>query len=261
MRSLDIAATGMQAQQLNVDVISHNLANQSTTGYKAQRAEFQDLIYQDLRRVGSNSSDAGTIVPTGVQLGLGVKTGAIYRNTDQGTVKQTEGALDVAVQGLGYFTIQMPDGDIAYTRNGAFKLSPDGELVTQDGFIVQPGVAVPDNALTISINASGEVEVTLDGQVEPAQIGQLELATFINAPGLDAIGDNLFLETAASGPPTVGVAAEDNFGSILQGYLENSNVNPVTEITNLIVAQRGYEMNSKVITASDEMLQALTQSA
>ncbi len=261
MRSLDIAATGMQAQQTNVDVISHNLANQSTTGYKVQRAEFQDLLYQDLRRVGSNSSDAGTVVPTGVQLGMGVKTGAIYRNTDQGTVKQTEGALDVAMQGQGYFTIQLPDGDIAYTRNGAFKLSPDGELVTQDGYIVQPGINVPDDAISISINASGEVEVTLDGQVDPAQIGQLEITNFINPPGLDAIGDNLFLETAASGAPIVGIAGEDNFGTTLQGYLENSNVNPVTEITNLIVAQRSYEMNSKVITASDEMLQALTQSA
>ena len=261
MRSLDIAATGMQAQQTNVDVISHNLANQSTSGYKSQRAEFQDLIYQDLRRVGSNSSDVGTILPTGVQLGLGVKTGAIYRNTAQGTVRQTEGALDVALQGLGYLTIQLPDGDIAYTRNGAFKLSPEGDLVTQDGFIVQPGIVVPDNAISISINASGEVEVTLDGQTAPTQIGQLEITNFINPPGLAAIGDNLFLETAASGAPLVGVAGEDNFGSILQGYLENSNVNPVTEITNLIVAQRAYEMNSKVITASDEMLQALTQSA
>ena len=261
MRSLDIAATGMHAQSLNVDVISHNLANQSTVGYKSQRAEFQDLIYQDLRRVGSNSSDAGTIVPTGVQLGLGVKTGAIYRNTDQGTVKQTEGALDVALQGQGYFTIQLPDGDIAYTRNGAFKLSPDGELVTADGYIVQPGISIPDDAVSIAINASGEVEVTIDGQVNPSQVGQLEIANFINAPGLDAIGDNLFLETAASGPAQIGVANEENFGSILQGYLENSNVNPVTEITNLIVAQRGYEMNSKVITAADEMLQALNQSA
>lgn len=261
MRSLHIAATGMQAQQTNVDVISHNLANQTTTGYKAQRAEFQDLIYQDLRRVGSNSSDAGTIVPTGVQLGLGVKTGAIYRNTEQGTVKQTEGPLDVAIQGKGYFQIELPDGDIAYTRNGAFKLSPDGEIVTMDGYIVQPAIAVPEDAIDIAINSSGEVEVTLDGQVDPANLGQLEIATFINPPGLEAIGDNLFLETAASGDPILGIAGEEGFGSILQGYLENSNVNPVSEITNLIVAQRAYEMNSKIITASDEMLQALNQSA
>ena len=261
MRSLHIAATGMQAQQTNVDVISHNLANQTTTGYKAQRAEFQDLIYQDLRRVGSNSSDAGTIVPTGVQLGLGVKTGAIYRNTEQGTVKQTEGPLDVAIQGKGYFQIELPDGDIAYTRNGAFKLSPDGEIVTMDGYIVQPAIAVPEDAIDIAINGSGEVEVTLDGQVDPANLGQLEIATFINPPGLEAIGDNLFLETAASGDPILGIAGEEGFGTVLQGYLENSNVNPVSEITNLIVAQRAYEMNSKIITASDEMLQALNQSA
>lgn len=261
MRSLYIAATGMQAQQTNVDVISQNLANQTTTGYKAQRAEFQDLIYQDLRRVGSNSSDVGTIVPTGVQVGLGVKTGAIYRNTEQGTVKQTEGPLDVAIQGKGYFQIELPNGDIAYSRNGAFKLSPDGEIVTQDGFIVQPAIAVPDNAVDISINASGEVEVTLDGQVDPVNLGQFEIATFINPPGLEAIGDNMFLETPASGNPILGIAGEEGFGTVLQGYLENSNVNPVSEITNLIVAQRAYEMNSKIIKASDEMLQALNQSA
>lgn len=261
MRSLYIAATGMQAQQTNVDVISHNLANQTTTGYKAQRAEFQDLIYQDLRRVGSNSSDVGTIVPTGVQIGLGVKTGAIYRNTEQGTVKQTEGPLDVAIQGKGYLQIELPNGDIAYTRNGAFKLSPDGEIVTMDGFLVQPAIAVPEDAIDISINPAGEVEVTLEGQVDPVNLGQFEIATFINPPGLEAIGDNMFLETAASGDPILGIAGEEGFGTILQGYLENSNVNPVSEITNLIVAQRAYEMNSKIITASDEMLQALNQSA
>lgn len=261
MRSLHIAATGMQAQQTNVDVISHNLANQTTTGYKAQRAEFQDLIYQDLRRVGTNSSDIGTVVPTGVQLGLGVKTGAIYRNTEQGTVKQTEGPLDVAIQGDGYFQIELPDGEIAYTRNGAFKLSPDGEIVTMDGFIVQPAIAVPEDAIDISINATGEVEVLVDGQVDPINLGQLEVATFINPPGLKAIADNMFTETPASGDPILGIAGEDGVGTILQGYLENANVNPVTEITNLIVAQRAYEMNSKVITASDEMLQALNQSA
>lgn len=261
MRSLHIAATGMQAQQTNVDVISHNLANQTTSGYKTQRAEFQDLIYQDLRRVGTNSSDIGTIVPTGVQLGLGVKTAAIYRDTEQGTVKNTSGPLDVAIQGDGYFQVELPSGEIAYTRNGAFKLSPDGEIVTADGFIVQPAIAVPDDALEISINASGEVEVKIDGQIDPSNLGQLEVAKFINPPGLEAIGDNLFLESAASGDPILGIAGEEGFGSVLQGYLENSNVNPVTEITSLIVAQRAYEMNSKVITASDEMLQSLNQSA
>ncbi len=261
MRSFDIAATGMQAQQTNVDVTSHNLANMTTTGYKAQRAEFQDLIYQNLRRAGSNSSDVGTIVPTGVQVGLGVKTGAIYRNTEQGTVKATEGPLDVALQGKGYFQVELPDGQIAYTRNGAFKLSPDGEIVTMDGFIVQPAMGVPDDAVDISISASGVVEVMLAGEIEPVEVGQFELANFINPPGLQAIGDNMFTETPASGDPLLGIAAEEGFGTILQGYLENSNVNPVTEITNMIVAQRAYEMNSKVITASDEMLQALVQSA
>lgn len=261
MRSLNIAATGMQAQQLNIDVISQNLANQSTVGFKAQRAEFQDLIYQSLERVGTNSSDVGTIVPAGIQVGLGVKGGAIYRNTEQGTVRMTEGPLDLAMQGKGYFQVELPDGQIAYTRNGAFKLSPNGEIVTMDGFIVQPAVAVPQEAIDISINATGEVEVLLDGQVVPLNLGQLEIATFINPPGLEAIGDNMFLETPASGAPILGIPGQQGVGTILQGYLENSNVNPVTEITNLIVAQRAYEMNSKVITASDEMLQALNQSA
>jgi flagellar basal-body rod protein FlgG len=261
MRSLHIAATGMHAQQNNVNVISQNLANQTTTGYKMQRAEFQDLIYQDLRRVGSNSSDVGTIVPTGVQLGLGVKTGAISRNTEQGTVQQTQNPLDVAIQGEGYFQIEMPNGEIAYTRDGTFKLSPDGEIVTIDGYIVEPAIAVPEDAIDIAINAAGEVEVTIEGQVDPVNLGQLEVATFINPPGLEAIGANMFLETPASGDPIIGIPGEEGVGTILQGYLENSNVDPVREITNLIVAQRAYEMNSKVLTASDEMLQALNQSA
>lgn len=261
MRSLHIAATGMQAQQTNVDVISQNLANQTTTGYKVQRAEFQDLIYQDLRRVGTNSSDVGTIVPTGVQLGLGVKTAAVSRNTEQGTLKQSENPLDVALQGNGYFQVELPDGTLAYTRDGTFKLSPDGEIVTLDGYIVQPAIAVPEDAVDIAINATGEVEVILAGQIDPVNLGQFEVATFINPPGLKAIGDNLFLETPASGDPILGIAGEDGVGTILQGYLENSNVNPVSEITGLIVAQRAYEMNSKIITASDEMLQALNQSA
>ncbi|NET71304.1 MAG: flagellar basal-body rod protein FlgG [Sphaerospermopsis sp. SIO1G2] len=261
MRSLNIAATGMQAQQTYVDVISHNLANMTTTSYKRQRPEFQDLIYENLRRVGANSSDAGTIIPTGVQLGLGVKTGATYRSMAQGTLELTDNPLDIAVNGQGFFIVELPNGQQAYTRNGALQKSPQGEIVTGDGFLVLPGVLIPDDATAISINDSGEVEVSIDGQVVPANLGQLELATFINEPGLEAIGDNLFLETPASGAPVQGFGGEQGFGVVLQGYLETSNVNPVTEITNLIVAQRAYEMNSKVITASDEMLQALNQSA
>lgn len=261
MRSLNIAATGLAAQQLHVDTISHNLANMTTTGYKAERPEFQDLLYQDLRRVGANSTDQGTVIPTGVQIGLGVKNSAISRQVSQGTVQATENPLDIAMQGKGYFQIELPDGTIGYTRDGAFKLSPDGIIVTRDGYTLQPAITVPDDATDISINSSGQVEVMLQGQVEPQQLGQLEIATFINPPGLKAIGDNLFLESEASGDPTLGNAGEEGYGTILQGYLENSNVDPVSEITKLIVAQRAYEMNTKVITASDQMLQALNQSA
>ena len=261
MRSLNIAATGLAAQQLHVDTISHNLANMTTTGYKAERPEFQDLLYQDLRRVGANSTDQGTVIPTGVQIGLGVKNSAISRQVSQGTVQATENPLDIAMQGKGYIQIELPDGTIAYTRDGAFKLSPDGIIVTRDGFTVQPAITIPDDATDISINSSGQVEVMLQGQVEPQQLGQLEIATFINPPGLKAIGDNLFLESEASGDPTLGNPGEEGFGTMLQGYLENSNVDPVSEITQLIVAQRAYEMNTKVITASDQMLQALNQSA
>jgi len=261
MRSLDIAATGMRAQQTNVDVISHNLANITTTGYKRQRAEFQDLIYQNLERVGTNSSDTGTIVPVGVQIGLGVKTGAVTRDHVQGTMKQTENALDVAIQGRGYLIVETPNGEDTYTRDGTLKLSPDGEIVTKEGYTVRPSITVPDDAISVSINASGEVEVTIDGQVDPVNLGQLEMATFINDAGLEALGNNYYKETPASGNPIEGLPGEEGFGTLLQGYIENANVDPVNEITSLIVAQRSYEMNSKVITASDEMLQALNQSA
>lgn len=261
MRSLHIAATGMTAQQFNVDVTSQNLANMTTSGYKRQRAEFQDLIYQDLRRVGTNTSDAATIVPTGVQLGLGVKLGAVYRNHTQGTLENTGGSLDVAVQGKGMFVVELPNGDQAYTRDGAFQLSPDGDIVTAEGFLVSPGINVPNEATSVTVNKYGQVEITLDGQVDPVQLGQLELVTFINEPGLQAIGDNLYTETAASGDPQQGFAGDEGYGTMLQGFLENSNVDPVREITNLIVAQRAYEMNSKVISASDTMMQALNQSA
>jgi flagellar basal-body rod protein FlgG len=260
MRSLDIAATGMQAQQLYVDVTSQNLANINTTAYKLQRPEFQDLLYQDMRRVGTNSSDTGTIVPTGIQIGLGVRTAAIYRNTGQGTMTSTENPLDIAIQGRGFFQITQPSGEIAYTRAGAFQLSPDGELVTADGFVVEPAITVPQNATSVSINQSGEVFATIPGQTEPQNLGQLQTVNFINEAGLQAIGQNLFLETAASGSPVTGTPGTDGFGTILQGFLEASNVNPVTELTNLIKAQRTYEMISRVVTKTDEMLQSLTQS-
>jgi len=261
MRALNIAATGMQAQQTNVDVISQNLANMTTTGYKRRRAEFHDLLYQDMRRVGTQSSDVGTIIPTGIQLGHGVKTAAVARSHAQGTVTLTENPLDVSIQGRGFFQIELPNGDFAYTRDGSFQLNPQGEIVTADGYLVSPGLAVPEEAVNIAINANGEVQVTLDGQVQPQNLGQFDVANFINPAGLDAIGNNLYKETQASGNVLIGLAGQQGFGTVLQGFLEQANVNPVTEITSLIVAQRAYEMNTKVITASDEMLQSLNQSA
>ncbi len=260
MRSLNIAATGMQAQQLFVDVTSQNLANINTTAYKLQRAEFQDLLYQDLRSAGIKSSDAGTIVPTGIQLGLGVKTGAISRNTTQGTMEGTSAPLDMAIQGRGFFQITLPTGETAYTRAGNFQLSQDGIIETIDGFQLNPTITVPQNATAISINQSGEVFATIPNQIDPQNLGQLQTVNFINEPGLKPLGNNSFLETTASGAPVVGTPGLDGFGTILQGFLENSNVNPVSELTNLIKAQRVYEMNSKVVTKSDEMLQSLNQS-
>ena len=259
MRSLNIGATGMLAQQLNVEVISNNIANMNTTGFKRHRAEFQDLLYQNLRRVGSASSDAGTIVPTGVQLGLGVKSAAIYRISGQGNIIQTENPLDLAVNGRGFMMVELPSGETAYTRAGSLQLSPDGDIVTADGYIVQPGITVPSDAVSISVNESGEVYVDLDGQVAPVLVGQLELANFANEAGLDAIGNNLLLETAASGNASVATPGSAGFGRIVQGALETSNVNVVSEITTLITAQRAYEMNSKVIESSDEMMRTVTQ--
>ncbi len=258
MRSLDIAGTGMQAQATNVEVISNNIANMTTTGFKRRRAEFQDLIYQNLRRVGSNSSDAGSVVPAGAQVGLGVKTAAIYRINEQGNLQQTSNSFDMAIRGNGFFQVTLPSGETAYTRDGTFALSAEGQIVTADGYVVQPGVTVPANATNVAINASGQVQVTLDGQQAPALVGQIQLAVFPNAAGLDAQGDNLFLATSASGAAVTGTPASPGFGSVLQGFVETSNVNVVSEITNLITAQRAYEMNSKVITTSDQMLSTLT---
>jgi flagellar basal-body rod protein FlgG len=258
MRSLSIGATGMLAQQLNVEVISNNIANMNTTAYQRRRAEFQDLLYQNQRRVGAQSSDANTIVPAGVQVGLGVKTAAVYRITEQGNLTLTENPLDLAINGEGFFQITLPSGDTAYTRGGSFQLDGQGDIVTVDGYTVQPGITVPDDAVDITVNPSGQVSVSIDGQVNPQILGQVELARFPNDAGLLAVGDNLFLETPASGAPTTAVAGTAGFGSLQQGFLETSNVNVVEEITNLITAQRAYEMNSKVIETSDQMMATMT---
>ncbi|MEQ8326999.1 MAG: flagellar basal-body rod protein FlgG [Parvibaculum sp.] len=254
MQSLSIAATGMMAQQLNVEVISNNIANMSTSGFKRQRAEFQDLLYQNLRRVGTNSSDAGTIVPAGVQVGLGVKTGSVYRVMTQGNMDNTENKLDVAIQGRGYFRVEMPSGEDAYTRAGSFQISAEGQLVTADGYTLAPGITIPPEATDITISRDGQVQVAIPGQTAPQIVGQMELAGFANDAGLDPLGSNLFAETPASGAPTLGTPTAAGLGSVLQGFLETSNVNAVSEITSLITAQRAYEMNAKVITASDEMM-------
>ncbi len=259
MRSLSIAATGMMAQQRNVEVVSNNLANMNTTGFMRRRTEFHDLLYQNLRRVGSTSSDAGTIVPSGVQLGLGVKLAAVYRIHEQGNLNPTDNAFDLAVQGKGFFQIQMPNGDTAYTRDGTFQLNADGQIVTHDGYPVLPNINVPNNAVDVAINASGEVLAKLDGQVNYSNVGQIQTAIFANDTGLESIGSNLYLETPASGNATTGSPGSAGYGTVLQGFLETSNVNAVEEISNLISAQRAYEMNSKVIQTSDEMMGTITQ--
>lgn len=259
MRSLDIGATGMLAQQLNVDVISQNIANSTTTGYKRQRVAFQDLIYQNISKPGSTSSDSGTTVPTGIQLGLGVRAGAVYREHQQGGVRITENPLNVAILGEGFFQIELPNGDTAYTRDGTFQLNENSELVTIDGFSVDPGITIPDDAISVNINQEGEVMVSIPGATAVTNVGQLELANFVNPAGLEAIGDNLLLETDASGSPTTGNPGQEEFGRLQQAALEESNVNIVEEITELITAQRAYELNSNVISTSDEMLQTVGQ--
>ncbi|HUC67252.1 MAG TPA: flagellar basal-body rod protein FlgG [Stellaceae bacterium] len=259
MRAMDIAATGMMAQQTNVEVIANNIANQNTTGFKEQRPEFQDLLYQTERRGGANSSDNNTIVPVGVQIGIGVQTAAVYRINTQGNLAQTGNPLDLAIQGNGYFQVLQPDGTIAYTRDGSFQLSPTGEIVTADGYVVEPGITIPQNTTSISVNSSGQVQAQVAGQTNPQTVGQLQLANFANPDGLNAIGNNLYLQTQASGQPVTGDPGTTAFGTVNQGMLETSNVDIVSEITNLITAQRAYEMNSKVIQSSDQMMQTLNQ--
>jgi len=259
MRALGIAATGMRAQELNVSVISNNIANMSTTGYKRQRAEFQDLLYQTQRSAGINSADEGTIVPTGIQLGLGVKNGAVYRVHQQGVLTQTDSRFDLAVSGKGFFQVNKPDGTNAYTRAGAFQINQDGEIVSTEGFTVSPGITIPQDAESVDISEEGEVFVKIASDPTPQNVGQIDLVNFINEAGLEAKGNNLYLETEASGTPIVGVAGDEGFGKIQQGFLELSNVDSVIEITTLISAQRAYELNSRVISTGDEMLQSLSQ--
>ena len=259
MRALQIAATGMSAQQTRVEVISNNLANMSTTGYNPRRAEFADLHYQQLTRPGTITASDGTVVPTGVQLGLGVRPAAVTVNVAQGSLSATGGDLDLAIEGLGYFEVTLPSGLSAYTRDGALKRSADGLVVTSDGHQVAPGITIPSDARTVSVNAAGEVYAYFSDRVQPELLGQITLAGFVNEKGLEATGSNLFLETAASGPATVTAPGESGVGTLRQGFLEDSAVDAVREITELIEAQRGYELNAKVITAADQMLGATTQ--
>jgi flagellar basal-body rod protein FlgG len=249
----------MQAQQLNVDVISHNIANMNTTGYKRQRAEFQDMLYQNMERPGATSASGGAILPLGVQIGVGVRADAVGRVTEQGGITTTSNPYDLAINGRGYLQVTLPSGQTAYTRAGNLALDADGQLVTTDGFAIEPNITIPPESVAVQITRDGIVEVTLSGETDPTQVGQLELAAFINPAGLEAIGDNLFLETPASGTPNVSQPGEPGFGTLIQGSLEISNVNAVEEISALIVAQRAYEMNSRVISAADEMMQAATQ--
>lgn len=254
MRSLSIGASGMYAQQMNVEVISNNIANMSTTGYKRQRPEFQDMLYQNLRRPGASSSSTGTVLPSGLQLGTGVRLDTISRIHSQGSMDITDNQLDMAINGDGFFQILMPDGTIAYTRDGTFGVNGEGLVVTREGYQLNPGITVPQDATAVSINASGEVFVKIEGQVDEQNLGQINTARFINPAGLEATGRNLYRETFASGNPIEGIPGQDGYGAIQQGQLELSNVNIVNEMTKMITAQRAYEMNSKVISASDEML-------
>jgi len=259
MRALYIAATGMAAQELNVQVIANNIANMQTTGYKRQVAEFEDLLYEHVRRIGTQTSDQGNILPVGVDIGSGVKTAGTPRIMTQGTLLPTGAETNVAIRGEGFFKILMSDSTFSYTRDGSFQLDSQGRFVTANGNLVQPGITIPQNSTSLTINQQGQVSVVPAGSTTPTVLGQLTLTRFINKAGLLPIGDNLFQETPASGPPQDGTATVDGMGDLQQGSLEQANVEPVTEISNLIAAQRAYEMNSKVISAADQMLQTTNQ--
>ena len=259
MRALAIAATGMSAQEQNLEVIANNVANINTTGFKRSRAEFTDLIYQTERLMGVSNRGRDATVPEGAQIGLGVRTAAIRSVNIQGALTNTGNQLDLAIQGRGWFQITTPNGDTVYTRDGAFNTNANGQLVTMDGYNVSPSILVPQTATAVTVSQTGLVTATVPGQTTPQSLGQLQIANFVNEAGLLALGGNYFQQTAASGQPTVGVPGDTSFGIIQQGYVEASNVDPVTEITNLIAAQRAYEMNSKVIQAADQMSKSITE--
>ena len=258
MNSLWIAKTGMTAQQTQLDVISHNLSNVSTTGFKRNNAVFEDLIYQNLRQVGSQTTEENQL-PTGLHLGLGVRTVATSRNFTQGSLQQSSNSLDVAINGNGFFEVQLPDGTIGYTRDGSFQLDSQGRLVTSGGLPVANGITVPQGATSISISESGVVSATLAGNPQPQQLGQLAMSSFINAAGLQPVGQNMYKESAASGAPQQGQPGTNGLGVMRQGFLETSNVNVVEELVTMIQTQRAYEMNSKAIQTSDQMLAKLSQ--
>lgn len=258
INSLWISKTGMEAQQMQLDVISNNLANVSTNGFKKSHAVFEDLMYQNLRQVGSNTSEQSTL-PTGLQVGLGVRTVATSRNFTQGNLQQTSNNMDVAVQGNGFFQLTMPDGTIGYTRDGAFQIDSQGRMVNSSGLPLVNGITVPANATNVTVAADGTVTASIPGTVNPQTIGTITLASFINPPGLEPKGQNIYAETAASGQPTVGAANANGLGSLMQGFVETSNVNVVQELVTMIQTQRAYEMNSKAIQTSDQMLQKLGQ--
>ena len=258
MRSLWISKTGMEAQQTQLDTISHNLANVGTSGYKRAGVLFEDLMYQNLRSPGGASSDQSAL-PTGLQVGLGVRVAASTRNFGQGALNQTGNTYDVAIQGQGFFQVQMPDGTSAYTRDGSFQVSSTGQLVTAAGYTVQPGITIPANAQAVTIDAHGVVAATVPGQATPQTLGTLQTATFVNPAGLDPRGGNLFAETAASGTPNAAAPGSNGHGTLQAGFLEGSNVNVVEELVTMIATQRAYELNSKAIQTSDQMLQRLSQ--
>jgi flagellar basal-body rod protein FlgG len=258
MRSLWTATTGMAAQNLNMDVIANNLANVSTSGFKRSRADFQDLLYQIMKVPGSPTS-TDTISPTGIQIGLGVKTGAVTKVFTEGDIIQTENPLDVAIEGTGFFQVALPDGTISYTRAGNLKLDGTGRITTSDGFPIQPEIVVPSDAHDLTIGQTGIVSAIIGNATVSTQLGTLELATFVNQAGLISVGKNLFRETEASGTPTLGPPGSNGVGTLLQGSIENSNVNLVEELTHMITAQRAFEINSKVVTTADQMLQTTNQ--